>query len=405
MMKNKWKLFSIIAVLSIFTACSEQSEMIEPQTTDEVLAELPTNEIYVTDEGVLNFPSMKSFTSTIMQVKDLNAEEVISWNNQLGFTSFLSEYRKALDEESKIRSNHHSLIDGITSLESQEEADLFESEHRAEIKTLQKKMQDLKSNYQDFALFSNNRITGMRTYDPILAGLIDPQGIVIVEGSTLQYTEDQLKVMANAEDPAAIAKINEANEAEGIFIRTLTVTESQSGGIQTEQEQLSTDRCSTQFYTNKKMTGNSTVRNTVVPVYNRVWVPRVCEWICEDDGGILPSGGGIGPTPIGIDENCFEYCVGGFYRNVLVRYDITNTRLEATLRNYKIRCFFGCWEEWDSRESFLTISGTRNETISVGKVEKHSYVRDIGARSSGSFVVEYKSLAAIDGICFTQINW
>ncbi|MGB3465473.1 MAG: hypothetical protein WBA74_09385 [Cyclobacteriaceae bacterium] len=402
-MNKTINLLTVLVMMAFAVACTDQSELVKPKTPDEAMTNLPAEDIYLTDEGVLSFSSMELFTSTIHQIKDQQTAEILAWNNSLGFKSLLSRYQAAVDMEEAIFSKYAGLIEQITSLESQEQADAFENTHSEDIKSLEKAVKSMQQQYADVAIFSNNRIIGMKTYDPILAGLLNTDGIVIVQGSTLQYTESQLKVLANQEDPEAIIAVAAASNSEDVFVKGLFASET-SSDINTEQEQVYTNRCSTQFYSDRKMTGNSTVRNTVVPVYTQVYVPRTCTTICDGDGELIPIDPGS-PTPIDIE--CREVCSGGYYRNVLQGYNVTNTRLEATLRNYKISCFIGCWENWDKRQSYLTISGVHSESVSLGFVEKKGWTKDLSPRNSGTFTVAYESdyIFPYNGYCATTISW
>ncbi|MBQ0733252.1 hypothetical protein [Aquimarina celericrescens] len=404
-MKNILKFVVIMAVMGLFYACQNESDFEEELVNgiEEIEVEGAKSGIYVSKDGVLNFDTMEDFQKTILWIKNVTDDEALEWNEELGFESLHSLYMTALSEEEKMMEDFSELISSMMNVETDQEISDFKEKFANNIPLFQKSRSDIEEKYQNYIHFENSRVIGMKTYDPIISRLTTKEGYVYVGGSKLQYTEESLTVIPNFQEQALAKKSNKEEEKEEIHVFNFAAKSEVS--TKSSQTQEYADRCSTQFDSKKKLTGNTKVINTVVPIYDRVWVPRVCETICP---GLEEEGNGEfdGPTPIDI-EDCYESCTGGYYRNILRGYNYINTRLEATHRNYKIVCFIGCWENWDKRHAEITVSGVHNEVISPGNVEKYSWIKDISPRSSGTLIATYRSDLSflLSGTCFTQTSW
>ncbi len=400
-MKNTLKLVMIITTITFFYACQNESDFDNDvfNTTDEINVEGGKSKIYVSEDGTLNFETTQDFQKTILWIKDLSDKEAVKWSKELGFKSLHSLYMQALSEEEKMIQDFDPLISSMMKVVTDLEIANFKEKFTEDIPLFQKRRSDIQKKYGNYMHIKNGRIINMKTYDAIVSRLITKEGYVYVSGSKLQYTEKSLNIIPNFNFKQVSAKI--AGKEEVHVFNFATQDEIHTKSQQTREY---TQRCSTQFDTKKKLTGNTRVINTVVPIYDRVWVPRVCETIC---GGPLgaDSSGSRRPTPI--NDGCYRDCREGYYRNIIIGYNYINTRLEATHRNYKIVCFIGCWDDWDKRHAEITVSGVYNQTIRPGNVKKYGWVKDISPRSSGTLTVTYRSDLSflLFGACTTQISW
>ncbi len=402
-MKKLLKLTLSFFFLTLLHSCQQEPDFGDDLENIEGEIEVAglKSEIYVSDDGILNFESMRTFQKTIHWIKDLSDDEVVTWNKELNFESLYSKYMEAQKQEEKMIRDFEQFISLMMQIESDEEVSNFKNMYVKDIEAFEKRKMNIQNTYGDYVRFENNRIIGVKTYDAIVSRLINKDGFVYVAGSRLQYTENQLITIPNFDSEDGLT----TKGKNGLEVFKYDFHTHSNSINKNQQDQVHHNRCSSQFYDKKKLTGNTTVTNTVIPVYNRVWVPRVCEIIC-----LQPiEDGNDGPIPIDEGDECWESCTGGFYRNVFVRYDYINTRLQAVHRNYKIRCIIGCWEEWENRLAELTISGIHNEVIRPGKVEKYEWIKDISPRSSGTLNVTYRSdldfTFLIFGTCPTQVHW
>jgi len=405
MTKQAFKIIYAIVIIAIVTSCEDDLDSVRPETANQ-LSESGTADISLTDEGMLNFKSSEVFQKTIMEIKDLEPEAAVKWSNQFQLKSLFAIYQDALNAEKEFEIRNAEFITSMKKIENEAEAAKFRETYHNQLKVFEQQIAFNQQKFGDYVIYENGRVQGIKTYDPIMSRITNKHGLVMVAGTVLQYTQSQLKVMTTANKGTVLQNASVNNAELGISIKELAATEGKFMS-RTEEEQLHTQHCQDQFSSDRKMTGNSAVRNTVVPRYRQVWVPRVCEVVCDFDDPVPPAGGGPVGIPFPTDPGCFDSCTGGYYRDVFEGYEVINTRLEATIRNYKIVCLIGCWDLWDGRVSRLNISGVFSANEHLNRVEKFGWIRDIAPQATGTFNVAYESdfSLLLNGRCFTSITW
>ena len=338
-------------------------------------------DISLAKDGVLEFSTMKVYKETIDWLNSASDEEISQWNNELGFESLHAQYLKASLEIEQMEQDFAEVIQAISEVESEDQKNNFESKYSEEMRNLLITNEEIKKRYDNYLYFSNNHVERIKTYDSKLAGLLNKEGYVYVQGSRLQYTEDELQVIPNYSIEQRYPEVYQTKGKQP-FRYNLS---GDNDGKNTYNKYFR-DNCYAGFGPNSKVTGNTAVINTMAPRYRQVWVPEYCEII---------------------DDRGKEICVPGHYENVLDGYDVEKTRLEAIIRNYKLVCFLGCFEIWEERSSIIKVSGIHNQTIDVGIVEKYNWNKTISPTRRGTLTVEYISEKAFlnQGQCPTQVSW
>ncbi|WP_298539359.1 DUF4848 domain-containing protein [uncultured Aquimarina sp.] len=391
-MKNILKItLSIFSFLLIYS-CQQELEVNDEleNINQEINIEEITSKIYVSEDGVLNFATTEDFKNTILWIKDLSEEEIISWNNDIGFNSLFSVYTNALDEEKRIYNQYKDFL--------QED----NSKDIALAKSFDEEYNSLKKKYENYMSFDGYTIDQFKIKDEILATLLDKNGIVYVAGSKLQYSNKELKINLNYKNDPSLKK--SGNKDDDLIVINLL-----NENINKTFDVTLKDNCIwSPPGERRELTGNTSIINTFTPQYRQVWVPRECNIVCSglEELPIDPSDGGI--IPIGDPGECYEVCTGGYYRNVFVRNNLTSTRLVATMRSYKCRQAFvglGCSRRWSIQSVFLVIN-TQGfiEEINPGSFSKFTHTEDLSNRGITNIEVTY-SRRPSDSNCTTQISW
>lgn len=403
-MKNHLKAITLLFLSVFCLSCEEQLETMEKTEFESFGAPETTEAITVSEDGILTFATMDDFQKTFMWIKDLTDEEKARWTEQLEFRSLHSIYLEALEKEQQLVSNYKDFLDDLALVETREDEQKFRTRHGERIESFKSEVAELQEAYGNYVVYENNRVAGVKTYDPVMAALINKDGFVYVEGTTLQYTNENLKVKLNNDGTGDLMQAAASDEEKDIYVYNFT-----SGELETSVDKVYKENCYIHLGgTGKLMTGNTTVTNTVVPVYDNVWVPRVCREICPGDvidGQVVNNSSD--ESRIDPDE-CYESCTGGYYKKVLRGYNYLNTRLHVIIRNYKQKCVIVCWETWTALYSEISVWGVYNNTFKPGVVEKWEWSGDISPVSSGTFNVEYLvDNGGVFGIytCGTQVKW
>ncbi len=211
-MSKKFLLLSVLAfslMLFFFIACDKENTINEIEKVAEVKAFQPTHNVVVTN-GMLSFDSKLAFDVIKLEIASADRKSVDLWEQSIGIKTPASVFYAVVSAEDSISKYYESL--------PLEEQEYWLKQPEIHSKVYENALSDhiIKllpdgegGEYFDINLFDNTT-----------AGVVNMEGLVIVEGQIHQYTSDAIKIITDGdmEKVEKLKSINETFEDDNIVV-------------------------------------------------------------------------------------------------------------------------------------------------------------------------------------------
>jgi uncharacterized protein YsxB (DUF464 family) len=363
-MKKMIKLFVIVVAVAMLTIkCGDDG--LSPEMHDSAAKVYPS--------GIMVFKTQAEFVSTLDKLKNNNPEQLISFAKSSGVKTLFALLTEAKEKQAGILANNQGIInEAKLALERKDEA-----KAQGLVSQLTEQLNDVRQDYEDIIEFNNNTIQELKYKDGLMSAVLNRDNMVIVEGLLLHYSNDGITSLAY-ENESSLTEIKTTGSRAKLNLFPRMSTRDNGSGREDVMAYMTYSKGSPgnpySYYN-----ADFRVVNTYVAVwvYRQVWYPETC--VYNPDGSI---------------KKCYPGHWGTVYE--LDHYDLTNTRVSASIEARNEMCAIVCWDTggYVSARNITLTGPYLNATISETDFETSSYW-DIGPH-------EFGEIHVLMGISFTD---
>lgn len=363
-MKKTIKLFVILATVSMLTIkCGDDG--LSPDVYD------PAAKVY--PSGIMVFNTRAEFVSALDNLKNKNTEQLISFAKSNGVKTLLALFNEAKEKQERILANNQSIInEAKLALERKDEAKAQEL-----VSPLTAHLNEVRKDYEDIIEFNQSAIKELKYKDGLMSAVLNRDHMVIVEGLLLQYSNEGITSITYEDENSVTEVKTKGSRAKLDLFPTMSPRDNGSG----REDVMALLTYSKGSPGNPYSYYNAELKvvNTYVAVwvYRQVWYPGTC--VYNPDGSI---------------KKCYPGHWGTVYE--LDHYDLTNTRVSASINARNEMCAIVCWDTggYVSARNITLTGPYVSATISETDYETSQYW-DIGPYADGYVYVSM-------GISFTD---